>query len=198
MGLRVETNDLSNEKVKELFEIVPKDNFKHARDRALLGVFFYTGCRRAELLQLDFDDYTHNKKIRVLRFKIKGGGVREVPVHPDLQEMLDLYLEICKREGFEHKNEHPLFVSCQHRKRFAPSSINLIFERWTRKLKLPYSVSPHSARATLIGVLHDNGVSLREQAETVAHSDINMTNAYNKRKKQLEESPLLKQDLFSK
>lgn len=196
MSLKVETNDITNEKVAELFSLIPEDNFKHSRDRALIGVLFYTGCRSSELRNLRIKDYGAIRNLKVLFFKTKGGESRKVPVHPELEKMLEHYFKICRATGFKLIDDDPLFFSEKIKEPLARSSINDIFEKWTRLLKLDYKVSPHSARATLIGALHDKGINLKDQADAVAHKDVKMTLAYNKRKQLLDQSPLLTNDLF--
>lgn len=191
MPFKVETNDLSNKKVNELLNLIPSDNFKHSRDKALMAMFFYTGLRKSEIKNLLIDDYKNYKDKKVLKVRVKGGYEKDIPVNSELVQILEHYLKTAKSEGREILPGSSIFVSLTGgTKGISGEGIHKIFMKWVRKLKLGYKVSPHSARATFIGALSDMGVSLDASAEIVGHKDPKMTKAYIKRRKELNDSPV--------
>lgn len=188
--LVVVTEYIEKLRILELFELIPSDTLMHKRDRAIMGVLFYTGCRVMELVNLKIKDYCFHAKGKKLVFVTKGNKPREVPVTPELQLVLDDYLQ-ARFEELGYSDDDPLFTNLKCNQPLARSSINLIFKKWVRKLKLPYKTSPHSARTSLIVILSENRVDLKKQAETVGHASIAMTNAYNNKRAMLEESPIM-------
>lgn len=189
--LKIETNDLSNESVQRLFELIPEDNFKHCRDKAINATFFYTGMRRKEVMDLKFGDYKKHNGHSFFKARVKGGKDADIPINSELEIILDKYLLKLKEVGIILENHHPLFGSLQNPYvRLSPNGISLIFNRWVDKLGLDYDTSPHSARATFIGELHDNNVPLDENAEASRHNDSRITKAYIQRKKLIEKSPI--------
>jgi integrase/recombinase XerD len=191
MPFKVETNDLSNKKVSELLSLIPFDNFKHSRDRALIAMFFYTGLRKSEIKNLLIDDYKNYKDKKILKVRVKGGYEKDIPVNQELALHIEHYLKTAKAGGFEIKSGSALFLPLSgNPKGISGEGIHKIFMKWVRKLKLGYKVSPHSARATFIGALSDMGVSLDASADIVGHKDPKMTKAYIKRRKELSDSPV--------
>ena len=191
MPFKVETNDLSNQKVSELLSLIPFDNFKHSRDRALIAMFFYTGLRKSEIKNLLIGDYKNYKDKKILKVRVKGGYEKDIPVNPELVIHIEHYLKTAKSEGLEIRAGSALFLPLSgNPKGISGEGIHKIFMKWVRKLKLGYKVSPHSARATFIGALSDMGVSLDASADIVGHKDPKMTKAYIKRRKELGDSPV--------
>ncbi len=76
------------------------------RDRALLGVLAYTGCRVGELTRLKVGSYKQNGVHRVLEILGKGGKERAVPLHPEAAERLEAWLDIA---GIRDDLRGPLF-----------------------------------------------------------------------------------------
>ena len=83
------------------------------------------------------------------------------------------------------KNPHnPIHID----KPINPRTLNRIVEKYSKKIGLNFSVSPHSARATFISLLLDEEVPIIDVAREVAHSSIKTTQEYDKRRKTIRES----------
>ncbi|MFA5583633.1 MAG: tyrosine-type recombinase/integrase [Bacteriovoracaceae bacterium] len=188
--LVVETEFISSEKIRELFALIPSDTLRYKRDRALLGVLFYSGCRVSELRNLKIKDYGFYAHGRTLDFVTKGNEKRQIPVPQNLAEVMNDYLQ-ARLSEMEYFEGDALFTNLKSNSPLYRSSINDIFEKWSRKLGLPYRVSPHSARTSFIVMMDENRVDLKKQAETVGHKNVAMTIAYNKKRQMLDKSPVL-------
>lgn len=57
------------------------------RDRAMLAVLAYTGCRVGELCRLRAMDYKTNGGHKILEIRGKGGKERRIPLHPEAFEV---------------------------------------------------------------------------------------------------------------
>ena len=64
------------------------------RDRAMLAVLAYTGCRVGELTRLRVRNYRTSGGHRVLSILGKGGKERTVPLHPEAFERLDAWIQM--------------------------------------------------------------------------------------------------------
>jgi site-specific recombinase XerD len=69
------------------------------------------------------------------------------------------------------------------------SSVDYIFKKYCKLAQINKSISPHSARATYIGSSLDGGADLLRVSRDVGHSSVKTTEAYNKRKNTLRDSP---------
>ena len=63
------------------------------RDRGVLGVLAYTGARVGAAARLRLADLKNLGEHRALRFREKGGKLREIPVRHDLDQWLRAYLD---------------------------------------------------------------------------------------------------------
>jgi integrase/recombinase XerC/integrase/recombinase XerD len=73
-------------------------------------------------------------------------------------------------------------------KKLDGSSMNYIIKKYAAQIGIKGNVTIHSARATVIGMLLEKGLSIDRVAEFVGHRDISTTKSYNKRKKKIHES----------
>jgi len=63
------------------------------RDRLIISILYYTGIRRAELLNLDWNDF--NLEINTLLIRSgKGNKDRIIPIHRNLLPLIDTYLNL--------------------------------------------------------------------------------------------------------
>ena len=68
-------------------------NKNSVRDKLILSMLYYTGIRRSELLALDWDDLNLEKSTILIRHG-KGNKDRIIPIHPDLNVLIDCYLDL--------------------------------------------------------------------------------------------------------
>lgn len=151
--------------------------------------------RKAEILNLKRRDYYKENNDVIIQYKGKGGKFRRKLVHPRLEKILDNYLDWMKVSNREHIAEdwffqptkNPLFTT-DINKPLNPRTLNRIVEKYSKKIGLDFNVSPHSARATFIGLLLDEKVPIADVAREVAHSSIKTTQEYDKRRVTLKDS----------
>ena len=118
------------------------------RDRALLAVLAYTGCRVGELTRLKVGSYRQNGVHRVLEIMGKGGKERLVPLHPEAAERVEEWLDVT---GIRDDLSGPLFrpaLSARGHGRdgFAPRpltrrAVQKLVETYVARLQLDPNVS---------------------------------------------------------
>ncbi|GAB4414443.1 MAG: tyrosine recombinase XerC [Bacteriovoracaceae bacterium] len=193
------TNALNKDQVKELFQTIinskSESRFMHL---ALLTTFFTTGLRKSEVLNLRFRDYREINDMKYIEFKGKGGKLGQKLIHPQCVEAIEQYLEWMKSKNRGHKNDDWLFQPTKNptqkilNKPLNPRTINEIIDMYAKKMGLNFHICPHSARATFITELLDAGVDIYAVAREVNHSSVVTTQEYDKRRKKLQDSPVLK------
>jgi integrase len=192
------TNALTLEQTKDLFlGIESKES--GPLHLALISTLWLTGLRKSEVLNLKRKDYYKRNDEVIIQFKGKGGKFGEKHIHPRLEAILDDYLDWMKEKGREHGSEDWLFQPTKNPsspthvdKPINPRTLNRIIKKYSDKIGLNFSVSSHSARASFIGVLLDEGVPILEVSKEVKHASVNTTQEYDKRRKSLKDTLIKK------
>jgi integrase len=81
---RGETVEITPAQVRQLLDVPDRETLQGIRDRAILHVFFYTGCRISEISTLRVRDFFEDAGYFVLDFTVKGGKKNRVAIHPEL------------------------------------------------------------------------------------------------------------------
>lgn len=185
---RVDAAALTPEQVRRLLQAPAPETLKGLRDRAILHVLFYAGCRISEVAHLKVKDFFEDAGYWVLDFIVKGGQRNRVAIHQELQLALRAYLAA---SGHGDERESPLFVTVQRTERRKPLTgrqLNKLFHRYALDAELPSGITPHSARATFITEALDRKCPIEAVQASVGHRYIATTKMYDKRKLHYRES----------
>jgi site-specific recombinase XerD len=123
-----------------------------------------------------------------LRYIGKGQKVNHVPIHPVAGYHLGQYLDRMASKGRPIGPGDYLFqaskqnqnVSVDHK--LSHTALGYIVKKWARQVNLAKRITPHSARATFISSLLENGEDIYSVAQAVNHADVRTTARYDKRK----------------
>ena len=77
------------------------------------------------------------------------------------------------------------------------TALGYIVKKWARKVNLAKRITPHSARATFISSLLENGEDIYSVAQAVNHADVRTTARYDKRKQNFNKSPVFGLKFFA-
>ena len=88
------TVGLAPEDCRRMLDAPAGDTPEAIRDRALLAVLAFTGCRVGELCRLRVGDFKASSGHRLLEVQGKGGKDRRVPLHPEAVERLEEWLDL--------------------------------------------------------------------------------------------------------
>lgn len=193
------TRALSADQVRELMQTArahPKCGPLHY---ALMVTFFTTGLRKSEILNLRVMDYKNYGEHKILEYRAKGGKLGQKLLHPLCVEALDTYMQWMKDQEREHIQKDWLFQPTRNpkdptnlNKPINPRTINEMIAKYALKIGLNFPVTPHSARATFISELLNLGVDIYRVATEVGHASVTTTGEYDKRRKELADSPVTK------
>jgi integrase/recombinase XerD len=149
------------------------------RNRAILEVFYSTGIRLDELINIEV--YHADLKDQVLYIrKAKGRKQRVVPLGKSASQYLREYLEKI-RPYYAKKNpkERRLFIN-HSGLAMTPEAIRQILRKHRIDAGIKKSVSPHTLRRTCATHLIQQGADIRYVQELLGHSRLSTTHIYTK------------------
>lgn len=174
------------------------------RDRAILELFYASGLRLSELVDLDLDDM--NLSARIVRVRGKGGKERLVPLnrstaeairpmladrrtgpnpdlatgHPELRASKSAASREARRARTPvpaPKRRHPMFLNLRGG-RLTTRSVDRIVRRYVREAAIAQGISPHALRHTFATHLLQAGADLRAIQELLGHARLSTTQRY--------------------
>ncbi len=166
------------------------------RDRALLAVLAYSGCRVGELVKLKVRDFRTNGEHRVLNVTGKGNKERTTPLHPEAVERLVAWLEL---PGIRDDAALPLFrpqrsARNHGRDGFRPRpmttrAVEKLITRYVEALGLDANVTVHSLRVTALTTARERGSDIIDLQDFAGHADPRTTLTYIRSRDRLSKSP---------
>jgi len=170
------TDFVSEESMENLFEQLEfPDNFEGERDKTILELFYATGIRLSELIQIkksDLDFYSHTIKVLGKRKK-----ERIIPIAPKMSAQLQEYLIFLEKEfGFINYNEN-IFVTNEG-KVIYPKLIYRVVRKYLDAVTTIDKRSPHVIRHTFATHLLDNDADLLAIKELLGHTSLAATQVY--------------------
>lgn len=142
------------------------------RDKAILELFYSSGLRLSELIQLPMENYlTQEQTVRVLG---KGNKERVVPVGQAAQQAIQQWLQV--RDECHPKCSN-LFISNRGRP-LHPSTIQKRLQRWGVKQDIDGHIHPHMMRHSFASHILESSGDLRAVQELLGHEDISTTQIY--------------------
>ena len=161
---------------KEINLVIDKidelDSFESVRDKLIVELFYSTGIRRAELINLK--EKNVNKSSGVIKVLGKRDKERFVPLLQSVEVTLNRYLELKKEfnlgleELFITKNGNKIYETLVYR------IINSYFSNVSSKVKK----SPHILRHSFATHLLNEGADLNSVKELLGHSSLASTQVY--------------------
>jgi integrase/recombinase XerC len=151
------------------------DDSLSARDKAIMELFYSSGLRVSELVNLELSAI--DLKDQTVRVLGKGNKTRIVPVGRHAIEALKKWL--LQRAGLirESSSTHPLFLGKSGRA-LTPRAVQLRVNTWARRQGLAQHVHPHMFRHSFATHLLESSGDLRGVQELLGHADISTTQVY--------------------
>lgn len=150
------------------------DTWEGATHRLILELFYNTGMRQAELVNLKESQIDKsNNNIKVLG---KGNKERVLPVSKELMELVQCYMN-SKRTGLNHFDGEILLVN-KSGKRLYPKYVYNAVRYYLTTVTTIDKKSPHVLRHTFATHLMNNGAELNAVKELLGHSSLAATQIY--------------------
>jgi integrase/recombinase XerC len=149
------------------------DNTIDARDKAMMELFYSSGLRLSELIQLDLNDIDlRDRTVRVLG---KGSKTRIVPVGRYAVDAVTAWLS--ERGQLAQVTEQALFVA-RDGTRIGARTVQHRLAGWAKKQGLSMHVHPHMFRHSFATHLLESSQDLRGVQEMLGHANIATTQIY--------------------
>ncbi len=167
----VEENNMD----KLLDEIEFKNSFSGLRDRLIIEIFYFTGIRLSELINLQ----NHDLDIKTKKLKVLGKRNREriIPISDVLVESISRYLDVKKSSFLQTESDDYLLLTDKGKKlykKFVYRKVNL----YLGKVSTIHKKSPHVLRHTFATHMLNNGADLNTIKEILGHSNLAATQIY--------------------
>ncbi|MBN2104484.1 tyrosine recombinase XerC [bacterium] len=165
---------LNENEILKALDTVKTDSRKGARDRAILELFYGTGMRLSELVQLNFRD--PDLRAGTVRVTGKGSKDRILPLGKHCIQILKHYLK--KRMLFQPALDEPALFLNPSGSRISARGVQYIVKRWLAAVSEKTKLSPHVLRHTFATHLLDRGADLRSVKELLGHESLSATQVY--------------------
>ncbi|MDZ4278295.1 MAG: site-specific tyrosine recombinase XerD [Dehalococcoidia bacterium] len=169
---------LTVQQVDELLEQPTKRKTPESlRDSAMLELLYATGVRVTELVSLDLDSISLDRRSPTARCMGKGAKERSIPIHEQAVRALVTYLNDGRPRTVKNKKERALFVN-RRGERLTRQGFWLILKQYAREAAIGDSVTPHSLRHSFATHMLRGGAPLRNVQELLGHANISTTQVY--------------------
>ncbi len=172
---------LTRQNLDEIFNKVKfTDDYEGSRDKMIITLFYATGIRRTELVQISTSDLDLDKgTLKVLGKRKKE---RIVPLGDNVITMLKEYLDyrnkfLIKNNHIIQNNNHSLFVTSKGLPVY-PRLVHNIVHKYLSLTASNSKLSPHVLRHTFATHMLDDGADLNAIKEILGHSSLAATQVY--------------------
>ena len=165
-----------------------------ARDYCLLLLLVRTGMRISEACSLKRSAITWSHGRWLLKFKVKGGRERKIPLPKEIKTAIDEYLKLDqKRRSLQHSDQResaifqPLvnYRTLEFDKPLSTTQAWKIVRRWADFTGIG-KASPHDLRRTAITRALDQGLSYRQVRMMTGHKSLEMVVRYDHNRENLD------------
>ena len=150
------------------------ESYEGTRDKLIIDLFYTTGIRRAELINLYFQNVDiHSYTIKVLG---KRNKERIIPILPIVVNQINKY--ISQRAQIETIVEGNYFFLLKSGVKLNDSFVYRIINHYFSNVSEKVKKSPHILRHTFATHLLNNGADLNSVKELLGHSSLASTQVY--------------------
>jgi len=154
---------------------LPTDTTAAIRDKAIFELFYSSGLRLAELVDLDLEPMRADIVAGEVRVTGKGSKTRIVPLGRFAIIALKAWLVV--RDQLAKSDVTALFVG-QRGSRISPRVVQLRMKQWGIKQGITSNVYPHLLRHSFATHVLQSSGDLRAVQEMLGHASISTTQVY--------------------
>jgi len=164
---------LDADQMGRLLEFRATDDLS-ARDKAIMELFYSSGLRLTELVDLDMPALDLDD--RTVRVVGKGNRTRILPIGRFAVNALRKWL--AERAGLVKRDAVPAVFVGRSGRRLTPRAVQIRVAAWARRQGMTVHVHPHMFRHSFASHLLESSGDLRGVQELLGHADIGTTQIY--------------------
>ncbi|CAH2212906.1 tyrosine-type recombinase/integrase [Tepidibacter aestuarii] len=165
---------LTQEEVELLLNAPNLENTKGIRDKAILELFYATGIKVSELIQLNVDDVNLNMDyINCVNKK----NTRTIPISDTSKKYTQKYLDDSRIKMVKNEDEKALFVNSKGQ-RFTRQGLWKIIKKYTQNINLDKNVTPTMLRHSFAIHLLKKGANLSVVGKILGNNNLTSLQIY--------------------
>jgi len=159
--------------IENLFDqIIYEDTYEGRRDQLILELFYSTGIRLSELIELKINSFDFNKS--TLKVLGKRNKERIIPFSNNLNTKIQHYLNY--RNKIEPINDY--FFLTNNNKKLYPKFVYRLVNTYLSLVTKISKKSPHILRHTFATHMLNKGADLNAIKEILGHANLSATQVY--------------------
>jgi len=166
---------LTTEEIETIIQAARGRRWQAIRDRSILELFYASGMRVSELVNLKVDSI--NLELGYVRCIGKGQKERIIPIGRRAKEAVEKYIQDVRGRLVKDELNTTLFLS-RLGKKISRQSIWKIIKRYAKEANIKKEIKPHTLRHSFATHLLEHGADLRSVQEMLGHADISTTQIY--------------------
>jgi len=157
------------------FVDIQGDGLLEQRDHAILELFYSSGLRLAELVNLDISMLNFSEGTVIVTGK--GNKTRIVPMGSHAMRAIQTWIQRRALIKIADTNPNALFVTQQGR-RISPRAVQYRVKEWSIKQGINTNMHPHLLRHSFASHVLQSSQDLRAVQEMLGHANISTTQVY--------------------
>ncbi len=171
---------ISFDEVKHLFSMCDLNTYLGLRDRAMMELFYSSGLRLSELVDLNKEDL--DEQSFLINVYGKGKKQRIVPITKTALSWIQKYINHPNRfkdtnETKKQKDRSAVFLN-RFGNRITIRSVDRNFKKYLKLSGLAEDITPHTIRHTIATHWLENGMDLKTIQMLLGHSNLATTTIY--------------------
>jgi len=166
---------LTCKEIESLIEASKGNDTQSIRDYSILELFYASGMRVSELVNLDVGSI--NFDIGFVRCLGKGRKERIIPIGNKALEAIKKYCKESRLKLLKKQTSSVLFLN-RFGKKISRQTIWKLVKKYALKAGITKEIKPHTIRHSFATHLLEHGADLRSVQEMLGHSDISTTQIY--------------------
>ena len=165
----------SLEEINQVMSLLgQQEGFDAARNHLMVSLFYATGMRRAELVDLRLEDFDWLSGV----VKVRGKRQKErlIPLLPSLEPIYQSYLS--ERFKLETIVDAKYLLLSQKGVKIYPELVYRVINGYFSKVSKKIKRSPHILRHSFATHLLDEGADLNSVKELLGHASLSSTQVY--------------------
>ena len=159
----------SEDEIMQVFENF-NDSKISDRDKLIIEIFYSTGLRREELINIKIQDiFLKEGLIKILGKRSKE---RLIPILPSLSKNLKNFIS--------NNNNSKYLFETKKLKKISVSTVYRLINKYFRLVSSKVKISPHVLRHTFATHMLNNGADINTIKEILGHSSLSSTQIYTK------------------